>query len=274
MAVDPSLRIALTHYENFPVAMPWLQIDQKKALQAVYTFARTADDLADEGPMLPTERLQHLQQFEFAFKNALHNKPNTPFWDALVTAVTRFALPVSAFEQLLWAFRYDSDFKPFKNFSHLIYYCEHSANPIGHLVLKIYGLNNIELIEASDFLCTALQILNFLQDIHDDCAQNRLTIPEEDLATIGLSYNEAISNPDLLAPLMPILLARVKGMLIEASRAPRMGSWSFKIQWWLTLKSGWRVWHKLQKRKDLKDKARLNKWDWIKIFLGRNHYGC
>src|SRR3989442_6560776 len=135
--------IARTHYENFPVASRFIPADRRIALAAIYAFARQADDVADAAA--PSEdRLRALDAIEEAFLRALDGAPQGPVLTALADAVDRHRLPAEPFLDLLGAFRMDARDATFPTWDDLLRYCRGSANPVGRLVLAVYGIEEPE----------------------------------------------------------------------------------------------------------------------------------
>ena len=185
--------IARTHYENFPVASRFISADRRIALAAIYAFARQADDVAD-AKAASEDRVTSLDTIERALLEALDGAPRGPVLTALADAVERHQLPVEPFLDLLGAFRLDARDATFATWDDLLAYCRGSANPIGRLVLALYGIEDPETSRASDAVCTALQLTNFWQDLGPDLARGRLFLPLEDLARFDLKP-EALTRP-------------------------------------------------------------------------------
>jgi len=191
--------IARAHYENFPVATRFIPAERRIALAAIYAFARQADDVADASA--PSEdRLRALDAIEEALLQSLDGAPRGPIFTALADAVDRHRLPVEPFLDLLQAFRLDARDATFAAWDDLLGYCRGSANPVGRLVLALYGIEDPEALRASDAVCTALQLTNFWQDLGQDLKRGRLFLPLEDLGRFGLdreSLGRASSRADL-----------------------------------------------------------------------------
>jgi squalene synthase HpnC len=178
--------IAINHYENFPVASLLFPKDKRIYVYAVYAFARTADDIADS-PDLSTEiKIKLLDEYESVFLNLLNKKTlsdvetTNQIMIAVVDAIRKFNIPEIEFLNLLKAFKQDSVKNRYTEFEELIYYSSLSANPIGHLVLYISGHNSVNqnvLFNLSDKICTALQLINFWQDVSVDLKIDRIYIP-------------------------------------------------------------------------------------------------
>ncbi|MBI1872629.1 MAG: squalene synthase HpnC [Acidobacteria bacterium] len=190
--------MAARHYENFPVASRLLPRVMRPHVAAVYAFARTADDFADEGVCAPDERRRLIDDWESrvrasragddrAARPALPGQPpeTVDIFLALGETIRRLDLPVSLFEDLLSAFRQDIMTTRYERWSDVLDYCRRSANPVGRLVLRIAGARDPSLDERSDDLCTALQLANFWQDFGRDWQHGRLYVPLEDLRACG-----------------------------------------------------------------------------------------
>lgn len=176
-------RLAARHYENFPVASLLLPRRLRDPVAAIYAFARGADDLADEGQADPDTRLRRLRAWEEHLDAAARGEPSDdPVFVALGDSIRRFDLPVPLFHDLLSAFRQDVVKTRYAGFAELVDYCRRSANPVGRLLLHLYGRTDERSLGHSDAVCTALQLINFWQDVAVDARKGRIYIPQEDLA--------------------------------------------------------------------------------------------
>lgn len=169
------LRLARSHYENFPVASWLLPAPMRPHIAAIYAFARTADDFADEGDLSDDERLAKLD----AWGAQLHEPSDHPIFIALHDTIRRFQLDPQLCDDLLSAFRQDVVTKRYETWSDLMDYCRRSANPVGRLVLGVAGHRDERLARQSDAVCSALQLVNFWQDIEKDWAKGRVYVPAE-----------------------------------------------------------------------------------------------
>ena len=193
-------RLARTHYENFPVASRLMPNAVRPHIAAVYAFARAADDVADEPGREPRERLavlnayrQRLMQGTKRTKDSGYRLPDpvaAEFFPALFDTIDRFELPVPLFTDLLSAFEQDVTTSRYETWSDLLDYCRRSANPIGRIVLRLSGYQDDVLDRASDDMCTALQLVNFWQDLAVDWSRGRLYVPEE----VWLQHGAAITD--------------------------------------------------------------------------------
>lgn len=183
------LDMAQSHYENFPVASLIIPKKARPHIAAVYAFARSADDFADEKEFEKT-RMEKLNDFTERVKNLQNSNPSDPVFASLRETILRFKIPLSLFTDLLTAFKMDVTTSRYTTFDKLLHYCRHSANPVGRIVLHIMGYPAPKFFEYSDFICTALQLTNFWQDIAVDLEKNRIYLPEEDLARFGYTETE------------------------------------------------------------------------------------
>lgn len=189
-------KLARSHYENFPVGS-WLIPPRKRPyVWAVYAFARTADDFADEGRHpheIQTEldaRLRKLQEWEDKLRQAELGQAHHPIFVAVAQTLKDCNIPTQLLVDLLRAYRMDVTKRRYSNWEEVLYYCQHSANPVGRLVLHIFGYHDEEIQTYSDAICTALQLTNFWQDIAVDWEKDRLYIPQDILASYGLCEDD------------------------------------------------------------------------------------
>ena len=177
----------ITHYENFPVASWLCPPHLRPAIAAIYWFARTADDLADEGDATPQQRLDDLAAFRYDLMAAAKGQSASTRWPQVFTqltaAIVKFSLPNKHLDDLLSAFEQDirktRDGQGYANEAELHDYCARSANPVGRLLLHLYGINDEVALGYSDDICTALQLINFWQDISQDIPRGRFYLPED-----------------------------------------------------------------------------------------------
>jgi len=181
------MRLARSHYENFTV-LSWLAPrEMRRHLAILYAYCRTVDDLGDEAP---GDRLLLLDRFESELDSAFASRARHPVLVALQESIVRFDLPREPFRQLIEANRIDQLRNSFAGFDELRCYCEHSANPVGRLVLMLYGHRDEERFRLSDATCTALQLANFWQDVKRDAAVGRVYLPEDEMAEFGVTRSD------------------------------------------------------------------------------------
>ena len=213
-------RIASRHYENFTVGSWLLPRRQRRHLAAIYAWARAGDDLADEGTATPAERLDRLEAWARALDEGLAGRATEPIVVALVDTIVRCDLPVEPFRALLRAFRADADWHDLATDDDLLAYCADSANPIGHLVLGLFGHHDAERRALADRICTGLQLTNFWQDLSVDVARGRLYLPLATLARHGLEPERVRRGED--SPALRAALAdevrRARHLLVSGQR--------------------------------------------------------
>ena len=176
------------HYENFPVASILLPSRLRPAVEAIYAFARSADDLADEGDATPEQRLAALNAYEAALARiGQGGTDHEPMFERLAQVVREYELPLRPMYDLLSAFKQDVVVSRYQTYDALLDYCARSANPVGFMMLHLYGAADEENIRDSDAICTALQLINFLQDVAVDLHKERIYIPLEDLNRYAIS---------------------------------------------------------------------------------------
>jgi squalene synthase HpnC len=186
-----SLNMANSHYENFPVASVLLPMRLRQPIGLIYSFARQADDFADEGDLTPEQRLALLD----GFKQELDRigagvTPATPFFVTLEAMIRQQHLPLQPFYDLLDAFSQDVVKARYENFGEVMDYCRRSANPIGRLLLLLYGKATPHNIGLSDAICSALQIINFLQDVAIDYRKNRIYFPLDEMRKYSIEERQ------------------------------------------------------------------------------------
>ena len=174
--------VARRHYENFPVASFLLPAHMRPHIAAIYAFARTADDFADEPHRNPDERLRLLHNYRLALHRAARGEELAdPVFVALAETIRRYALPLQLFEDLLSAFEQDVRVHRYDTWVSVLDYCRRSANPVGRLVLQVAAVHDANAERASDALCTGLQLANFWQDFGRDWHDGRLYVPREEI---------------------------------------------------------------------------------------------
>lgn len=177
-----SLAHANTHYENFPVASALLPMRLRKPIGLIYSFARQADDFADEGDLTPEQRLALLDGFRHELQHIGNGEsPETEFFRTLAAMIAEHQLPLQPFHDLLDAFSQDVVKSRYENLGEVMDYCRRSANPVGRLLLHLYGEATPRNIGYSDAICSALQIINFLQDVAIDYRKDRIYFPLDEM---------------------------------------------------------------------------------------------
>jgi squalene synthase HpnC len=180
--------VSVNHYENFPVASLLLPKRLRRAVKVIYAFARSADDIADEGDATVAARLGALAHYSDSL-DAIERgiKPSEPIFESLALEINHHGIPLQPFRDLLSAFSQDVNKKRYTNLPEVIDYCQRSANPVGRLMLHLYGEHDPQYGVYSDAICTGLQLTNFLQDIAIDYDKNRIYLPQDELAAYHIS---------------------------------------------------------------------------------------
>lgn len=192
--------MSVDHYENFPVASVLCPPALRPPIAAIYHFARTADDLADEGDAPPDRRLEDLALYRRDLVAALAGQPTPPRWGRvfvpLAEQAARHHLPAALLHALLDAFEQDVRNPPYPTRESVLDYCSRSANPVGRLLLHLYGIDDDGARRESDAICSALQLANFWQDLSRDGPRGRCYVPETDQQAHGVSRAELARAQD------------------------------------------------------------------------------
>lgn len=199
------LSAQVAHYENFPVASVLCPRHLRPAIVAIYHFARTADDIADEGDATAGQRLAELADYRAALNACLAGAPSQGRWvgvfGPLAQAIAQHALPAPLLNDLVSAFeqdvRHTASGHRYADTAELLDYCRLSANPVGRLLLHLYGVHDAASLQQSDQICSALQLINFWQDISVDLPRGRVYLPSNSLQRHGVEIKDFL-NPSVL----------------------------------------------------------------------------
>lgn len=186
-------KLARSHYENFPVGSVLVPKRLRKYFYSIYAFARTADDFADEGyndNHSEAERLALLDEWRVMLRDCFAGHASHPIFIALHDTQQQCKLPITLFEDLLSAFSQDVVKRRYQSYDELLDYCRRSANPIGRLILLLFGYTDESLHILSDHICTGLQLANHWQDVAIDLQKDRIYLPEDDLKAYGLTIED------------------------------------------------------------------------------------
>ncbi|MGA9121512.1 MAG: squalene synthase HpnC [Bacteroidota bacterium] len=237
------LGIARSHYENFPVASRFLPAEHRPALAAVYAYARTADDFADEGELEPAERLRSLDQWQERLDRAISGSPDHPVFLALADTIEKYTIPRRLFEDLLTAFRWDVTRHSYETFPELLEYCRCSANPVGRIVLHIFRDGQPDKLLWSDAICTALQLTNFWQDVSIDAKKGRLYLPLEDLSRFRYTQDDlrhGVEDQEF-RDLIRFEVERTRSLFLSGRPLIRAAVRSLRFELSLTWQGGMRI---------------------------------
>lgn len=263
-------KLAFGHYENFPVASILLPRNKREHIAAVYAFARIADDIADELEFVDAKiRVQMLDKYESMLLNPTLNNP---IFLALNNSINQLELPIEPFKRLLTAFRMDINFSQPNTIEALFFYCNHSANPVGELVLRIFDEFDSEKIVLSDNICTALQLTNFWQDLSRDIENKRFYIPESLLNKYDLTKEnlQVPKNSSKLKDCLVELYQLTKDLFILGKNlVPQLNTVLLRVEIALTIEGGMRILSKSEEAgiNILTTRPDLKKSDFLKLFL-------
>ncbi len=190
--------MSVDHYENFPVASVLCPPRLRPAVVTIYHFARTADDLADEGEATTAERIQALRDYRADLAAVVAGQAPSPRWPRVFVPLARemHRLQPALLHDLLDAFEQDLTPPRYVDRAHLLDYCRRSANPVGRLLLGLYGVTDAVSLGRSDAICSALQLINFWQDFSRDGPNGRLYVPQADLDRHGVSAEDVLTCRD------------------------------------------------------------------------------
>jgi squalene synthase HpnC len=239
----------IEHYENFPVASLLLPAHLRPAVETIYAFARSADDLADEGTATDGERLEALTAYQKALDDIRDGKQaESSLFAALAQVVHRYRLPLQPFYDLLSAFKQDVTTTRYERFEDLLDYCRRSADPVGRLMLALYEAASDPNLHESDAICSALQLINFWQDVAIDWKKARIYIPLEDMRRFKVTEQHiaAARNDDAWRSLIHFEVERARSMML--SGAPLALRLKGRIGWELRLvmQGGLRILEKIE----------------------------
>ena len=229
-------QVSIEHDENFPVAS-WLSPPHlRPAIAAIYHFARTADDLADEGDAPSAQRQADLQAYRADLMTVAAGCPPSARWaqtvfKPLAPVLSQYRLPVPLLNDLLDAFEQDLHTHRYADRPALLDYCRRSANPVGRLLLHLYGITDAIALRRSDAICTSLQLINFWQDFTRDGPNGRVYAPATDLARHGLSAEDLLACRDSVGAraLIADLCAWAEALMAEG--APLVGQIPGRAGW-------------------------------------------
>lgn len=269
------------HYENFPVASMLLPARLRAPVEAIYGFARGADDVADEGDAEPRQRLARLNDYRIGLDRIERGEPLDdddlgPMFARLAPHVRQFQLPVQLLRDLLDAFSQDVLKTRYADYAELLDYCRRSANPVGRLLLHLYGQRSPAQLQMSDAICTSLQLINFWQDVGVDWAKARVYIPLDDLARFGVGEDDIAAQHcnERWRALLGFQLERARELMLAG--APLARQLPGRIGWELRLVvlGGLRTLEKIEAAgyDVFRHRPTLNRSDWVLIAGRALHY--
>ena len=263
----------IDHYENFPVASFLCPRHLRAPIIAIYRFARAADDIADEGSATAAERLSDLAAFRADLNSCSRGLPVSPRWHAIFAplgqTIAEFKLPVALLADLLDAFEQDvaksRDCALYETQAELLDYCRRSANPVGRLMLHLYGVTDAVSLTQSDHICTALQLINFWQDLSTDIPRGRFYLTQADCRAHGVlqadltALKQTPNATALIADNVRVARARMQAGSALAKRVPGRAGWELRG----VVQGGLRILDKIEAMgfATLNARPKLSAWD-------------
>lgn len=252
--------LPVTHPENFPVASWLCPPALRPAIAAIYAFARAADDVADEGQMPAEERLAELQAFRLALYKTATGRLHPEIFEPLHQVIAQKALPIDLLDNLLKAFEQDvkasAEGHHYSDLPALLQYCELSANPVGRLLLHLYGVHDKASLAQSDAICSALQLINFWQDLSEDIPRGRYYLPQDHVAKMQS------------AEMIEALCQHAQGLMMSGAplvhTVPGRAGWELR----LVVQGGLRILEKVRRLgpQALHTRPQLRPWDVAVMF--------
>ena len=259
--------MAVGHYENFPVASLLLPAPLREPIEVIYRFARSADDFADEGTDPPDVRLRKLNDYRGQLL-----APSSPFFHHLQKIIREHELPVGLFADLLDAFSQDVTKKRYADFSEVLDYCRRSANPVGRLLLHLFKRTSESNCRASDAICSALQLVNFWQDVGVDYVKDaRIYLPQDEMTRHGVTEQHLSRNicDHAWQALMKFRVDRTRKLMLSGADLGRALPGRMGLEIRATIQGGLRILEKIERaRYDVfRRRPTLGALDWPLVFF-------
>jgi phytoene synthase len=255
------------HYENFPVASLLVPAPLRAPIEVIYRFARSADDFADEGDDAPEIRLAKLNDYR-----AQLAAPGSPLFHDVRKIIREHDLPPGLFADLLDAFAQDVTKKRYATFAEVLDYCRRSANPVGRLLLHLFKRTSDSNLKASDAICTALQLINFSQDVDVDWTKDRrVYLPQDEMARFGVAerhLEEKICD-DAWRALMAFQVERSRALMLSGAALGKELPGRIGLEIRATIQGGLRILEKIERAgyDVFRRRPRLRAFDWPVVLL-------
>ncbi len=265
--------MSVGHYENFPVASLLLPQTLREPVGVIYRFARTADDFADEGDDAPEARLEKLQAFRLELEGIRAGRPARTALFADVGRIVRdHGLPLPLFQDLLDAFSQDVVKNRYADHAEVLDYCRRSANPVGRLLLALFREDSPRNLQDSDRICSALQLINFWQDVRIDYeTKDRIYLPQDDMRRFGVGEEHLRRHlcDAAFRELMRLQVDRARQLMLEGSSLVARLEGRFRLEIAITVQGGLRILEKLEAAQyDMFRRRPVHRWfDWPLLFL-------
>jgi len=266
-------RLTRSHYENFPVGSFLMPKALQPAVHSLYAFMRTADDFSDEQrrPGDEAERSAYLASWDQMLDACEKGQAQHPIFIALRETLRRYRLPVQWLHDLLTAFKMDVTVRRYPTYLHLMNYCRYSANPVGRLILTLFGYRSEDLYQLSDAICTGLQLANHWQDVAIDLEKDRIYLPLDDLKRFDVSVaalERRVCSP-AFQELLRFQVQRTRELFTRGESLPRRVrgrlSWELRMTW----EGGTRILDKVEAvdYDVFAHRPTVTKFDWILLGL-------
>lgn len=266
--------MAVDHYENFPVASLLLPVRLREPVAAIYGFARSADDFADEGNLPPERRHELLAAYRAELDAMEQGKPSEhPVFQRLAHAVARHALPVPLLRALLDAFTQDVDKDRYADFGELMDYCRRSADPVGRLLLHLFGAATVDNLRRSDAICSALQLINHWQDVGIDARKGthgRIYLPQDEMAAFGVREADVLDGiaDAAFRSLLRFQVDRARALMLSGASLGWDLPGRIGLEIRATVAGGLRILERIEAvdYDVFAHRPTLRAWDWPRIF--------
>jgi squalene synthase HpnC len=263
-------KFAREHYENFPVISFLVKKELRKDIAIIYWFARTTDDLADDPNLPDKDKIINLTRFEERLTSLLKGNFENDYEAALYNTIKVKQLTHSLFYDLLTAFKQDLVKKRYQSFDEILNYCKYSANPIGRIILELNNIKDNKAFYYSDKICTALQLINFYQDVQIDYNLNRIYFPLDEMSNFAVTENMFELNKinHNLEKLVKYNVERAGKILEEGQKLLGFlpGRLKTEIKW--TVLGGKEILNKIKKNNfNIFTRPKLNKFDFLLLLL-------
>jgi squalene synthase HpnC len=259
--------MSVAHYENFPVASLLLPSPLRAPVSVIYRFARSADDFADEGDLEPRERLALLDGYRAELDRLKGGTPPVaPLFHELRAVILAHGLPLAPFYDLLDAFSQDVTKLRYTSFTELMAYCRRSADPVGRLMLCLFRSSDDDNVASSDAICSALQLINFWQDIEVDFLKNRIYLPQDEMGRFGVSEAQ-IAARDVSGGwwnLMRFQIERARSLLLSGAPLAKRLPGRIGLEIRAVVQGGLRILEKLERARGdvFRKRPVLGSLDW------------
>ena len=264
--------MSVGHYENFPVASLLLPACLREPVALIYRFARSADDFADEGDDAPEVRLRKLSRYREDLRRIADGEtPSEPLFRELAGTVRDHALPLALFGDLLDAFAQDVTRQRYPSYGELLDYCRRSANPVGRLLLHLFKRTTDSELAQSDAVCSALQLINFWQDVGLDFAKGRIYLPQDEMARHGVTERHIAEKrcDGAWRALMKFEIERTRRLMLAGAPLGRALPGRIGLEIRATIQGGLRILQKIENaRYDVfRKRPVLRALDWPLVLL-------